>query len=103
MHGTIDGASGARINSAILFVVNRSDCTKFRPCHEACMLFAQMLHRAVKMGVMVIAKEVIWEDTIAYLGKSLPVVFSDVVDESDIDEKHLKAVLDFNESNGNKK
>lgn len=102
MHGTIDGASGARINSAILFVVNRSDCTKFRPCHEACMLFAQMLHRAVKMGVVVIAKEVIWEDTIAYLGKSLPVVFSDVVDESEIDEKHLRAVLDFNESNGGK-
>ena len=103
LHGTIDKASGNKINSVILFVVNRSDCTKFRPCHEACMLFAQVLQRAVRKGVDVIAKEVIWDETIAYLGKNLPVVFSDAVDESKIDEIHLKAVLDFNDSNGGKK
>ena len=100
LHGTIDKASNKRINSAVLFIVNRGDCAKFRPCHEACMLFSQVLQRAVKKGVLVIAKEVIWDETIAYLGKSLPVVFDDTVDESIIDEKHLKAVLDFNENGG---
>jgi DNA-binding sugar fermentation-stimulating protein len=35
---------------AVLFVVNRSDCTSFRPCHEADMLFAQVVKRAQEQG-----------------------------------------------------
>jgi hypothetical protein len=42
-------------------VVNRSDCEIFRPCHEADLLFAQVLHRAYKKGVQLIAKDIIWD------------------------------------------
>ena len=42
LHGTVDEASRRTIQSAILFVVNRADCEAMRPCHEACMLFAQV-------------------------------------------------------------
>jgi DNA-binding sugar fermentation-stimulating protein len=42
LHGTVDEASKRTIQSAILFVVNRADCEAMRPCHEACMLFAQV-------------------------------------------------------------
>jgi hypothetical protein len=63
------------------------------------MLFSQLLQRAVNKGVLVIAKEILWEETTAYLGKSLPLDFDEGVDETQIDEKHLQAVLDFNETN----
>ena len=43
LHGTVDAASQRTIKSAILFVVNRGDCEAMRPCHEACMLFAQVV------------------------------------------------------------
>lgn len=42
LHGSRDSDSYT-IAAAILFVVNRGDCEYFRPCHEADMLFAQVL------------------------------------------------------------
>src|SRR5689334_14656027 len=43
---------------AVLFVVNRGDCEAFRPCHEACPLFASVLKRARDAGVSVLAYEI---------------------------------------------
>jgi hypothetical protein len=62
----------------------------------------QVLHRAYKKGVKLIAKDIIWsDDGEARQGKSLPIYFDpSAVDESDIDEEHLKAVLQYNEENG---
>jgi DNA-binding sugar fermentation-stimulating protein len=99
LHGTIDSTarSGKRISAAILFVVNRSDCVAFRPCHEACLLFAQVLHRAQLKGVRLIAKELVWREGKCYAGRSLPVVFDKSVRASEIDESFLHKVLEFNE------
>lgn len=41
---------GLPLHCAVMFIVNRSDCTSFRPCHEADMLFAQMLKHAQEAG-----------------------------------------------------
>jgi len=97
LHSTVDAATGKTINSAILFVINRSDCDKFRPCHEADMLLAQCLLRARGKGVMLLAKEVVWKGSEARLGRTLPVVFDESVRQQDIDEGHLTRVLVYNE------
>lgn len=101
LHGNID-EDGRTIQSAILFVVNRADCQYFRPAHECDMMFAQVLQRAHVRGVKLIAQEIVWEEEIAYLGRSLPIRFDRKVNEKDIDETHLQAVLDFNDSNPQK-
>ena len=97
LHGTKD-VKGRTIVSAILFVVNRNDCVAFRPCHEACMLFAQMLHRAYLKGVKLVAKALVWNGGLCSAGPTLPVVFSRCVNSADIDEDHLALVLKFNEN-----
>ena len=96
MQGTTDD-QGRYVKSSILFIINRSDCEAFRPCHEADMLFAQMLLRAQERGVLIIAKEVIWTLGTAVSGRSLPIAFDSSV-TSNIDENHLSQVLLFNES-----
>ena len=96
MQGTVD-SQGRNIKSAILFIINRSDCEAFRPCHEADMMFAQMLLRAQNKGVNIIAKEVIWTNGIGLAGRSLPISFDKSV-TSNIDEEHLLKVLLFNEN-----
>jgi DNA-binding sugar fermentation-stimulating protein len=97
MHDTID-SEGRKIKSAILFIINRSDCEAFRPCHEADMLFAQMLLRASEKGVTLIAKEVIWSKGVGRAGRTLPVTFHSSVSSNDIDELLLKRTLLFNEN-----
>lgn len=97
LHGTIDSATGRRMACVVLFIVNRNDCEAFRPCHEACLLFAQMLLRASKAGVTLLAKELVWEGSVCTAGRSLPVVFDRSVDDARIDEEHLQRVLIFNE------
>lgn len=94
-----------KIQSCVLFIINRSDCDAFRPCHEADMLFAQMLYRASLVGVRLIAQEVIWKqntDTNSYyalLGRILPVTFDCTVRSSTINESHLQKVLEYNADN----
>ena len=85
------------IKAAVLFIVNRSDCDVFRPCHEADLLFSQVLYRAYTNGVSVIVQEIIWNDSIATVGKRLPIFFDEVVKE-EIDETLLKKVLEYNET-----
>eukprot|EP00892_Ulva_mutabilis_P000636 jgi/Ulvmu1/10573/UM065_0027.1 len=81
------------VKCAFLFVVNRSDCDMFRPCHEACELFAQTLLHAQEAGVLVIAQEIKWEQGCAYVGRQLPVVFDEVPDRA-INHAWLSDVLD---------
>lgn len=97
MHGTID-SQGRNVKSAILFIINRSDCEAFRPCHEADMVFAQMLLRARESGVQLIAKEVVWNKGTGCAGRSLPVAFDKSVSSAGIDEDHLNRILLFNEN-----
>ena len=97
MHGTTD-AQGRAVKSAVLFIINRSDCEAFRPCHEADMVFAQMLLRAREKGVNLIAKEVIWINGIGRAGRSIPVNFHTSVLSDALDEDHLKRILLFNEN-----
>jgi DNA-binding sugar fermentation-stimulating protein len=89
---------GRTLKCAILFVVNRSDCVQFRPCHEADMLFAQVLKKAEECGVRLICKSLVWEGDSGRctMGPTLPVVFHESVKSADIDEKHLKDVLAYN-------
>ena len=102
LHGTFD-ESGRKIQSAILFIINRGDVEYFRPCHEADMLFAQILHRAKNKGVKLIAKKLHWNEEVAYLGETLPIVFDEkVINEIDISDNHLARVLAYNESNQRK-
>ena len=96
MHGTTD-AQGRSVKSAVLFIINRSDCEAFRPCHEADMVFAQMLLKAREKGVNLIAKEVIWINGIGKAGRSIPVNFDPSVSSDKLDEDHLKRILLFNE------
>lgn len=49
--------------------------------------------RAISKGVQVLAKEVVWEEEVCYLGKSLPVAFDPEVDHLAIDDAHLQSVL----------
>ena len=74
-----------------------SDCDVFRPCHEADILFSQVLYRAYTNGVSVIVQEIIWNQSIATLGKRLPIFFDEIVKE-EIDEMLLKKVLEYNET-----
>ena len=103
LHRTTDIATGRRISCVILFMINRSDCEAFRPCHEACPLFAQMLLRAQKAGVQLLAKELVWEGGACRAGRLLPVVFHPSVDDTNIDEDHLQRVLEFNEQGSGRK
>lgn len=109
LHGSIH-ASGKRIRCAILFVVNRSDCDAFRPCHEADLLFAQCLLRAREAGVTLVAQEVVWGQDYSVgalvnsctAGRSLPLVFDPSVRSADIDSTLLQACLAFNAQGGGK-
>ena len=50
--------------------------------------------RAHKKGVNLIVREIEWDENNSFLGKSLPVIFdTKAVDDTDIDEEHLAAVL----------
>lgn len=86
------------IKSVILFIINRSDCSKFRPCHEADLLFAQVLQKAIHKGVTAIAQEIIWHDSIAKLGQRLPIHFDEKVTKTEIDTIFLQKVLEYNET-----
>lgn len=96
LHNTRD-AKGRLLKSAILFVVNRGDCLAFRPCHEADMLFAQVLLRAKNRGVTILAASVAWDEGTGRMGAMLPVEFDEAVKEEDLDETWLERVLKFNE------
>lgn len=89
--------NGSTIKAAILFIVNRNDCEQFRPCHEADMLFAQILHRANIQGVQLIAQEIIWNQSIASLGRRLPIHFDNEIVTKEIDDVLLSKVLEYNE------
>lgn len=85
--------------SVLLFIVNRSDCNAFRPCHESDLLFTQMVRKAINHGVHVIAQQIIWTiEGVAYLGPQLPVIIPKHIREEDIDEKHLQQVLSYEEA-----
>ena len=60
--GTRTGDGGERYAAAVLFVVVRSDATKFRPNAEACPSFARYLGEARRAGVRVLAHRVKWSD-----------------------------------------
>lgn len=89
------------IESAIVFLVNRSDCSSFRPCHEADELFSQMLLRAKQCGVRVIAQELVWNDSTCRAGKEIPVTFDASVDEKSIDPELVRKVLEYNAEHSN--
>ena len=85
-------AEHAGLDAAVLFVVARADCHAFRPCHEACPLFAAVLKRAAARGVRVLAHDVRWTETgVCYAGRPLPV---DVASGGTVDEAWLADVLD---------
>ncbi|WIA33419.1 hypothetical protein OEZ86_006553 [Tetradesmus obliquus] len=92
-------SQGRRLRCAVLFVVNRSDCASFRPCHEADMMFARMLLRAQQQGVLIMAHDVHWQGSCALWGKPLPVVYDPAVAAAAVDEAQLAAVLEFNATN----
>lgn len=46
LHGTVD-EEGRKISSILLFIVNRSDCAAFRPCHEGEFLYLNMCHQSL--------------------------------------------------------
>jgi DNA-binding sugar fermentation-stimulating protein len=113
MHGSKDEETGRTIKSVVLFIINRSDTTAFRPAHEACPLFAQCLLKAQQSGVALLAREIVWTleekasseggenrdsneaQAEARIGKALPVLFHTSV-TADIDEDHLQRVLRYN-------
>ena len=86
-----------RIRTAILFIVSRNDCVAFRPCHEADLLFAQLLQRAHRNGVCLVASQANWsivnDEYIASTGPSLPIAFDSSVNSDDIDEAKLNSIL----------
>ena len=88
---------GRRIRTAILFLVNRNDCVAFRPCHEADLLFAQLLQRAYRNGVCLVAFQVNWStvdnEYIASTGSVLPLAFDSAVNIDEIDEVKLGSIL----------
>jgi hypothetical protein len=120
LHGSKDKETGRTIKSVVLFIINRSDTTAFRPAHEACPLFAQCLLKAQQSGVALLAREIVWTldggggggkemasseggenrdnneaQAEARIGKALPVLFHTSV-TADIDEDHLQRVLRYN-------
>lgn len=98
LHGTRCATTGREVRAAILFLVNRADCARFRPCHEADALFARVLLRAHQRGVRVLAVSVRPRDdgSVQLVDARLPVWFDPCVRVEDIDEAHLKRVLEFN-------
>ena len=46
--------------SCLLMIVNRGDCSRFRPCREACPVFADEFTKARLAGVRIIAAKVTW-------------------------------------------
>ena len=46
--------------SCLLMIVNRGDCSRFRPCREACPIFADEFSKAKLAGVRIIAAKVTW-------------------------------------------
>ena len=64
--------------SALIMMVNRGDCQKFRPCKEACPIFADEFAAAVAAGVRVVAAKIIWnENGNCYFGGLLPIINND--------------------------
>lgn len=51
---------GARVAAAVLFVVVRSDATRFRPNEEACPSFARYMREAHAAGVKVLSHQFEW-------------------------------------------
>lgn len=98
IQGTMD-KNNRKIQSCMLFIINRSDCESFRPCHEADLVFAQVLLKAHENNVILIAKEIIWINGRALAGRTLPVKFDEnIIKTSDIDNNHLLQILLFNEN-----
>jgi len=46
--------------ASLLIIVNRGDCQKFRPCEEACPIFAKEFAKAISAGVRVVVAKVNW-------------------------------------------
>lgn len=67
----------------------------FRPCHEADVLFAQVLKKAEANGVQVLSYDVLWQQGKAFLGRRLPVEYGASV-TGEVDAERLAEVLDFN-------
>ena len=44
----------------LLLIINRGDCDQFRPCHEACGLFASTFKRLVQSQVNVCCVGIRW-------------------------------------------
>merc|ERR1719204_1564680 len=64
--------------SCLLLVVNRGDCKQFRPCFEACPMFAREFDKAVAAGVRIVAAGVTWnEHGDSYFTKLLPILSND--------------------------
>ncbi|GBG26320.1 Hypothetical Protein FCC1311_025412 [Hondaea fermentalgiana] len=83
------------LDSAMIFVVNRSDCERFRPAHESCPLFARVLYEASLAGVRLLAYTVDWDlaSGCAYLGHRIPVEFSAETKATPLDRVWLDQVL----------
>ena len=106
LHDTKTSDGSKTIESAVVFLINRGDCSAFRPCHEADMLFAQMLLKAQHAGVRVIAQELVWKEDEngefkGSAGKDLPVTFDPIVDDKDIDPELVAKVLTYNAEHAN--
>jgi len=60
--------------ACLLVIVNRADCEKFRPCIEACPVFAQEFSNAMSDGVRILAPKIIWDENgDCHYGGLLPV------------------------------
>ena len=97
LQGSTDAATGYSVRCMVLFIINRSDCEAFRPCHEADLLFAQVLYRAASRGVVVAAQEISIDSSTGdvSMSRELPVIFDACVSETTIDETLLQRVLGF--------
>mmetsp|Transcript_21362 Transcript_21362/g.41869 ORF Transcript_21362/g.41869 Transcript_21362/m.41869 type:complete len:449 (-) Transcript_21362:100-1446(-) len=83
------------LDSAIIFLVNRNDCDRFRPAHESCPLFARVLYESILCGVRVLAYAVDWRDSKAYLAERLPVEFADETKDRPLNRVWLDQVLAY--------
>ena len=104
LQGTASSSSsGKQIQSVVVFIVNREDCTAFRPCHEADAVFAQCLQKAQRKGVKLVAKELLWGlvSGSCSAGRSLPVAFDPSVDCDALDPALLQRVLTYNAEHAN--
>ena len=50
------------VTPVVLFIVNRSDCEKVRPCREKCPVFAKVFREAINAGVKALAVRVRWTE-----------------------------------------